>query len=93
METVCNKGNIFAGGVYVDFKKAFDTVNHEFLFNKLNNYGIRETEFQWFKMYLRGQQQHTTLSSLSSKNAYIRYQLWSPSRICPGSFPVPYLHK
>ena len=52
IQTACNKG-IFACGVYVDFKKAFDTVNHDFLINKLNHYGIRGTEFQWFKTYLR----------------------------------------
>ena len=64
---------IFACGVYVDFKKAFDTVNHEFLLNKLNHYGIRGTEFQWFNTYLRGRQQHTTISSFSSKDGYIHY--------------------
>ena len=39
IRTACDK-RIFACGVYVDFKKAFDTVNHEFLLNKLNHYGI-----------------------------------------------------
>ena len=40
IQTACDKG-IFACGVYVDFKKAFDTVNHEFLLNKLNSNGSR----------------------------------------------------
>ena len=72
IQTTCNKG-IFACGVYVDFKKAFDTVDYEFLLNKLNHYGIRGTELQWFKMYLKGRQQHTTVNSSSLKNAYINY--------------------
>ena len=38
IQTACDKG-IFACGVYVDFKKAFDIVSHEFLLNKLNHYG------------------------------------------------------
>ena len=37
IQTACDKG-IFACGVYVNFKKAFDTVNHEFLIVKLNRY-------------------------------------------------------
>ena len=48
IQTACDKG-IFACGVYVDFKKAFDTVDHEFLLNKLNHHGIRGTELHWFK--------------------------------------------
>ena len=53
IQTACDKG-IFACSVNVDFKKAFHTVNHEFLLNKLNHYGIRGSELQWFKTYLKG---------------------------------------
>ena len=66
-------------------KKAFDTVNHEFLLNKLNHYHIRGTELQWFETYLKGRQQHTTVSSFSSKNEYISYG------VPQGSVPGPLL--
>ena len=39
----------------------------------MNHYGIRGTELQWFKTYLRGQQQRATVSSFSLKNSYISY--------------------
>ena len=86
IQTACDKG-IFACGVNVDFKKAFDTVNHEFLLNKLNHYGIKGTDLQWFKTYLKGRQQHTTVNCFSLKNAYMNYGV--PQRIVLG--PLPFL--
>ena len=41
IQTACDK-RIFTCGVNVDFQK--DTVNHKFLLNKLNRYGIRGNE-------------------------------------------------
>ena len=82
IQTVCDKG-IFACSVYTDFKKVFDIVNLEFLLNKLNQYGIRDTELQWLKTHLRRRQQHTTVSSLSSKKAYINYGVLQGSVLGP----------
>ena len=36
-------------GIYVDFKKAFDTVNHNMLMDKLAHYGVSGIENNWFK--------------------------------------------
>ena len=62
----CGKGS-FVCGVIVDFKKAFDTVNHNILLHKLNHSEVRGTESNWFKSYVGTRQQHATVNSFSSK--------------------------
>ena len=49
-----SKGN-YVGMVLMDLQKAFDTVDHEILCNKLEAMGINFTK--WFKSYLGGRQQ------------------------------------
>ena len=39
-------------GLFVDFSKAFDAIDHDILFSKLYTYGTRGTPFKWFKSYL-----------------------------------------
>ena len=39
-------------GLFLDFSRAFDTINHDILLSKLSIYGIRGNPLRWFETYL-----------------------------------------
>ena len=64
-KTIENKK--FGCGVFIDLKKAFDTVNHDILLQKLEHYGIREEALSWFESYLTNRKQYVHLNGINSK--------------------------
>ena len=54
-------------GVYLDFSKAFDTIQHNILLEKLEHYGIRGIMFNLLKDYLANRQQLVFKGDLQSE--------------------------
>ena len=50
--------NKYTLGIFIDLSKAFDTVNHNILLEKLTNYGIENSNLAWFKNYLSNRKQY-----------------------------------
>ena len=65
-----DKGN-FGCGVFIDLKKAFDTVNHKILLTKLEHYGIRGPTLKWFESYLTDRKQYVFYNGKSSETLAI----------------------
>lgn len=57
--------NLYTCGVFLDFLKAFDTVNHMILLSKLDAYGIRGIPLKWFQSYLSNRKQYVEWMELS----------------------------
>jgi hypothetical protein len=53
-------------GIFLDFKKAFDTVQHDILLKKLNKYGVKGTALEWFKSYLSNRAQCVDINGTMS---------------------------
>ena len=51
-----DKGKL-TGVVFLDIRKAFDSVDHSILLEKVQLYGIADRELMWFKSYLTTRQQ------------------------------------
>ena len=47
-------------GIFIDLKKAFDTVDHAILIKKLKHYGIKGNNLRWFESYLENRKQYIT---------------------------------
>ena len=52
--------------MFIDQSKAFDTVAHTTLLNKLDYYGIKCLALEWFKNYSSGRQQYVGFGGVSS---------------------------
>ena len=77
----------YAVSIFLDLSKPFDTVNHSLLVSKLDLYGIRVGENQWFKSYLSKRKQKVFVNGVES-NFYLLN-----SGVPHGSILGPFLFK
>ena len=60
-----DRGN-FTGVVFLDLKKAFDTIDHNILLKKLSKYSLSVNVVEWFKSYLTNRKQLIKVNGVKS---------------------------
>ena len=78
----------FVCGVFIDLQKAFDTVDHNILLEKIQHYGIRGIAHQWFKSDLENRKQFVSVSGAESELASVNYGVPQGSVLGPLLFLI-----
>ena len=76
------------GMIFVDLRKALDTVDHRVLCNKHKLYGIQKRELPWFKCYLCNRTQYCSVGGYDSNVAEIKVGVPQGSCIAPLLFLI-----
>ena len=80
--------HLFSCGVFVDLKKAFDTVDPKIHLDKLYHYGFRGIINKWFSSYLEGRAQTTQIGSFISPEEIITFGVPQGSVLGPLLFLI-----
>ena len=78
----------YVGALFLDLRKAFDTVNHTILLNKLSDVGVQTTSLRWFENYLEDRTQSVRLEDEISTPGVITCGVPQGSILGPLLFSV-----
>ena len=68
---------------FIDFSRAFDTIDHEILLRKLKMYGFDNTSLNFMSSYLNSRRQYTVVSGCKSNSSTVTYGIAQGSIVGP----------
>ncbi|MDD9361389.1 MAG: reverse transcriptase domain-containing protein, partial [Anaplasma sp.] len=80
------ENKLYTKGIFLDFNKAFDSIKHNILFNKLPYYGIRGVSLKLLRSYLSNRTQFVVINNIASGTDNIRYGVPQGSILGPIMF-------
>ena len=78
----------FACGIFIYLEKAFDTLSHDIILEKLNHYSIRGIANDWFRSYLSDRTQFICINGFNSDYKTVKYGVPQGSVLGPLLFLI-----